>query len=100
MGTVAAKLKRWEEAARCYEQALAIDRALGNRMFEAISLGLLSNVRVEQQRYEDAIHELEQSLAIGEAIGNQDIVRAAQTNLKALRITQRGWLRWLFPKQR
>lgn len=77
---------RAEEAARYYEQALAIRREVGNRRGEGITLNNLGLLASDLGRPEEAARYYEQALAIVEDIGAVDIARTVRENLEGVRV--------------
>lgn len=63
-GTCAAELGKYDEAARDHEEALAIHRAMENRVMQSVSLTDLGAVYLKLGRFEDAERVLRESIAV------------------------------------
>jgi tetratricopeptide (TPR) repeat protein len=84
MSTACHHLGDLERAEELSLAALAIQRQLGNRRSEAISLSSLANVFYETGRVEQARELLEQSLAIHREVGNRRSEGVALTGLASV----------------
>jgi tetratricopeptide (TPR) repeat protein len=71
LGILAKNQGRYADAARYFEEALAIARELGDRAGEGQTLNNLGNLAYVQGRYADAIRYYEESLAIKRDIGDR-----------------------------
>ncbi|HEY1391144.1 MAG TPA: tetratricopeptide repeat protein [Ktedonobacterales bacterium] len=85
LGSLAADLGRLDEARTYREQALAIQRDLGDRYSEGVTLGNLGALAQELGHDEQAQKYFEQALAIFSEIGAIDDEKRVQTHLNELR---------------
>jgi tetratricopeptide (TPR) repeat protein len=92
LGNVADNQKRYAEAARYYEQALAVAQEVGDQAGEGLILFNLGFTTAEQNPSE-ATHYFGQALAILEAIGAHENAERTRENL-ALLARQRPRRQW------
>jgi len=85
VGNACLRLGQVERSIGFYEQALIIDRAIGDRQGEGTALGNLGLAYAGLGQVERAIDFLEQSLRIGDEIKDPNIVRIASSQLERLR---------------
>jgi tetratricopeptide (TPR) repeat protein len=60
-----------KQAMACYEQALTVNRSLGDRQWEAVSLSSLGSAYQALEDPQQAINYYEQALLVNRAIGNR-----------------------------
>jgi len=83
-GQVANQRRDWAEAERCYQEAVAAYRELGDETAEANTLSDLGDVAYQQRQYDRAETYYQQALAIAEKIGDKEIQPAFCGNLGEL----------------
>ncbi len=88
LGELAADQGRAEEAARYYEQALAIRREVGDRAGEGATLNNLGALADDQGRAEEAARYYEQALAIRREVGDRAGEGTTLNNLGGLAATR------------
>jgi tetratricopeptide (TPR) repeat protein len=71
LGLLADHQQRWDEAARCYEEALAIRREVNDRRGEGVTLTNLGGVAERQGRLEEAVHHYRAALSIAREVGDR-----------------------------
>lgn len=65
-GTCAGELERYAEAARYHEEALAIHRAMSNRVMQSVSLTDLGTIYLKLERFADAERVLREAMGVAE----------------------------------
>jgi len=75
IGNVDAEQGSFNEALASHQQALALERQLGNQLDEVTELQNIGNVYERLGRYADALPIHQQSLALGRQLGTLDIWR-------------------------
>ncbi|MBD2203596.1 tetratricopeptide repeat protein [Calothrix sp. FACHB-1219] len=80
-GLIAQQRQNWAEAERLYQEALAIDRELGEEADEAIDLNHLGGVARSQGQYDRAESYYKQALAIAAKLGEKEKQAAYWGNL-------------------
>lgn len=84
LGNAYAELRRFEEAKRCFLEALEISEELGDRQGECLTLGDLGDLGVvygEQSEFTEAITRYKKALAICEETGDRYGEARARGNL-------------------
>jgi CHAT domain-containing protein/Tfp pilus assembly protein PilF len=81
LGVVLAARGDFRKACERYEEALEIDRKLGDRSGEAATLGNLATARFRLGELEKARDDYERSLALAREVGNRSVAQNAVGNL-------------------
>ncbi len=88
LGELARNRGRSEEAARYYEQALAIFREVGDRVREGLTLNGLGALAYSQGSYQEATRYFEQALVVSREVGKRAGEGATLSNLGTLARSQ------------
>jgi len=81
LGVVEMHVGRYADALQSHQQALALDRRLGDREGEAMDLGNIGNVEEELGRYTDALQSGQRALALARQLGDHDVATQELSNI-------------------